>query len=54
MTVNTSKTKCTTFQKKNKVDQKELFCLDGKVLTNIAEFVYLGLKIEAKRSFEKS
>ena len=54
MTVNTTKTKCITFQNKNKVNWKQLSCLAEKVFTNVADFVYLGLKINAKGSFEKS
>ena len=33
---------------KKKVNRNELLCLDGKVLINVAQFVYLGLKIDAK------
>ena len=54
MTVNTEKSKCITFQKKNKVYKNEIFHFNGKILSNVAEFVYLELKIDAKGSLQNS
>ena len=54
MTVNTEKTKCITFQKKNKVNKNEIFHFNGNVLSNVAEFVYLGPEIDAKGSLQNS
>ena len=53
MEIDTDKTKCITFQKKNEVSKKK-FCFNGKILSGVADFVCLGLKIDAKGSFEKS
>ena len=54
MTVNNEKTKCVTFQIKIKVNKNEIFHFNGKILSNVAEFVYLGLKIDAKGSLQNS
>ena len=54
MKVNTTKTKCITFQKKNKVNKSEIFRIGNANLSNVAEFVYLGLKINAVGSFKES
>ena len=54
MKVNTTKTKCVTFQKKNKVNKSEIFIIGKANLSNVAEFVYLGLKINAAGSFKES
>ena len=44
MKVNTTKTKCIILQKKNKVNKSEIFRIGNANLSNVAEFVYLGLK----------
>ena len=54
MKVNTTKTKCITFQKKNKVNKSEMFRIGNANLSDVAEFVYLGLKINAAGSFKES
>ena len=49
MVFNTEKTKSITFPKKpqkQQVNENEMFHLNGKILSNVAEFVYLGLKID--------
>ena len=54
MKVNTTKTKCITFQKKNKVIKSEIFKIGNANLSNVDEFVYLGFKINATGSFKES
>ena len=51
MKVNTTKTKRVTFQRKNKVNKSEIFRIRN-YLSNVAEFVYLELKIYAAGSFK--
>ena len=54
MKVNIEKTKCITFQKKNKVDKNDIFHMGGYFVSNICEFTYLGLTIYAAGSFKSS
>ena len=54
MKVNTPKTECLTFQKKNKVNKSEIFRIGNANLSNVAEFVYLELKINAAGCFKES
>ena len=54
MKVNTTKTKCITFQEKNKVNKIEIFRIGNASLSNVAEFLYLGLKINTAGSFKGS
>ena len=51
MIINTTKTKCITFQKKNKLNKTELFTVGNCILSNVCEFTYLGIKINASASF---
>ena len=52
--VNIEKTKCITFQKKNKVNKNDIFYIGGYFVSNICEFTYLGLTINAAGSFKSS
>ena len=54
MKVNIEKTKCITFQKKNKVNKNDIFHIGGYFVSNICEFTYLGLTINAAGSFKSS
>ena len=54
MKVNIEKTKCITFQKKNKVNKNDIFHMGGYFVSNICEFTYLGRKINAAGSFISS
>ena len=54
MIINTTKTKCITFQKKNKLNKTELFTVGNCILSNVCEFTYLGIKINASGSFRSS
>ena len=54
MKVNTTKTKWITFHKKNKVNKSEIFRIGNANISNVAEFVYLGLKINAAGCFKES
>ena len=51
MIINTTKTRCITFQKKNKLNKTELFTAGNCLLSNVCEFTYLGIKINAPGSF---
>ena len=53
MKVNIEKTKCITFQKKNKVNKNDIFHIGGYFVSNICEFTYLGLTINAACIFQK-
>ena len=52
--INTEKTKCVTFQKKNKKNTTNSFYLGNKQLKNVVEFKYLGFLINASGSFMPS
>ena len=54
MNVNTTKTKCITLQKINKVNISEIFRIGNTNFSNVAEFVYQELKINAAGSFKES
>ena len=54
MKVNNETTKCITFQKKNKVNKNDIFHIGGYYVSNICEFTYLGLTINAAGSFKSS
>ena len=54
MIINTTKTKCITFQKKNKLYKTELFTGGNSILSNVCEFTYLGIKINASGSFRST
>ena len=54
MIINTTKTKCITFQKKNKLNKTELFTVGNCILFNVCEFTYLGIKIKASGSFRST
>ena len=54
MKVNIKKIKCITFQKKNKVNKNDIFHIGGYFVSNICEFTYLGLTINAAGSFKSS
>ena len=47
MIINTTKTKCITFQKKNKLNKTELFTVGNCISSNVCEFTYSGIKINA-------
>ena len=49
--VNTKKTKCITFQKKSRVNKKDSFFFDNKLLENVNEYKYLGITINSAGSF---
>ena len=54
MMVNTTKTKCITFQKKRKINKTELLTVGNSILPNVCEFTYLGIKIDASGSFRST
>ena len=54
MTVNKSKTECTTFSLKNKNNTKDVFAIGSGHLENVNEFTDLGLKIHAASSLSSS
>ena len=54
MIINTTKTKCITFQKKNKLNKTELFTIGNSILSNVCEFTYFGIKINASGSFRST
>ena len=51
MIINTTKTKCVAFQKKNKINKTELYTVGNSRLSNVCEFTYLGIKIDASGSY---
>ena len=54
MIINTTKTKCITFQQKNKLNKTELFTVENCILSNVCEFTCLGIKINALGSFKST
>ena len=54
MIINTTKTKCITFQKKNKLNKTELFTVGNWILSNVCKFTYLRIKINASGSFRST
>ena len=52
-TLHALETFCKTWQK-NKANKNEIFHFNEKMLSNATEFVYLGLKIDAKGSLQNS
>ena len=54
MIINTTKTKCITFQKKNKFNKTEFFTVGNSILSNVCEFTYLGINIIALGSFRST
>ena len=54
MIINTTKTKCITFQNKNKLNKTELFTVGNCILSNVLEFTYLGIKVNASGSFRST
>ena len=51
MIINTTKTKCITFQKKDKLTKTELFTVGNCILSNVCKFSYLGIKVNASGLF---
>ena len=45
LTVNPSKSKCITFSRKNKKNNKDSFVMGKNNLDNVSEFSYLGKKL---------
>ena len=54
MIINTTKTKCITFQNKNKLNKTKLFTVGNSISSNVCEFTYLGMKINASGSFRST
>ena len=54
MIINTTKTQCITFQKKNKSNKTDIFTVGNCILSNVCEFTYLGIKINASGSFRST
>lgn len=54
LNINTEKTKCITFQKKNRKNSSNSFFIGDEVLSNVAEFKYLGFLISANGSLKPS
>ena len=52
--INTTKTKCITFQKKSKINGTELFTVGNCLLFSVCEFTYLGIKINASGSYRST
>ena len=51
LSINLKKTKCLTFQKKNKVRHTSTFYVQNTALENVAEYTYLGITINCNGSF---
>ena len=51
LSINLKKTKCLTFQKKNKVRHTSTFYIQNTALENVAEYTYLGISINCNGSF---
>ena len=54
MIINTTKTKRIIFQKKNKLNKTEVFRVGNCILSNVCEFTYLEIKINASGSFRST
>ena len=54
MNLNIKKTKCLTFQKKNKVEKRQSFAYGEHKIENVASYTYLGMTISANGSFHMS
>ena len=54
LTISMKKTKCITFQKQSKVNRRSSFFIDGKVVQNVSEFIYLGVNIKSNGSFHST
>ena len=51
LSINLKKTKCLTFQKKNKVRHTATFYVQNTALESVAEYTYLGITINCNGSF---
>ena len=54
MIINTTKTKCVTFQKKNKLNKTEVFTVGDSILSSVCEFTYLEIKINSSGCFRST
>ena len=51
LSINTEKTKCMTFQKKNKTSNKDIFQINQTPIENVSEYTYLGITFVPSGSF---
>ena len=54
MNLNVKKTKCITFQKKNRTNKKNTFMFGNKEIESVSSFNYLGMTINANGSLHSS